>query len=114
MLNNSSLFNFENSKSYTKCQFYQKYKLFCPRKLEAKEYQAVWNTIVDDEGKVSLEKILNKTAHSAALSEVRNKEKTYSDKIIQSHGGSGGKRKLSEEDYTQPMKKSQKVSFFGS
>lgn len=70
---------------------------------------------MDDEGKVSVEKILNKTAHSAALSEVRNKEKTYSDKIIQSHGGrSGGKRKLSEEDYTQPTKKSQKVSFFGS
>lgn len=71
---------------------------------------------MDDEGKVSVEKILNKTAHSAALSEVRNKEKTYSDKIIQSsHGGSkntnGGKRKLSEEDYTQPTKKSQKVSF---
>lgn len=73
---------------------------------------------MDDEGKVSVEKIWNKTAHSAALSEVRNKEKTYSDTIIQSHGGSkntsGGKRKLSEEDYTQPTKKSQKVSFFGS
>lgn len=70
---------------------------------------------MDDEGKVSVEKILNKTAHSAALSEVRNKETTYSDKIIQSHGGSkntsGGKRKLSEKDYTQPTKKSQKVSF---
>lgn len=71
---------------------------------------------MDDEGKVSVEKILNQTAHSAALSEVRNKEKTYSDEIIQSHKGSkdrsSGKRKLSEEAYTHLTKIFQMVSLF--
>lgn len=70
---------------------------------------------MDDEGKVSVEKILKQTAHSATQSKVRNNQKTYSDQIIQSHKDSedtsGSKRKLSEEGYTQLAKM---VSLFGS